>query len=106
MPSEVYDRLAVSTGFEWDAGNATKVRERHGVEPAECEQAFLGEPFLVYGDVNHSQNEERWFALGRTSESRPLFLVFTLRGPLIRVLHARDMNRKERRFYAEVEAST
>jgi uncharacterized protein len=105
VPGEIHDRLADCVGFEWDDGNSGKVRERHGVDPVECEQAFFGEGLLVHPDVRHSQNEERWFALGSTGERRPLFLVFTLRGNLIRVLQARDMNRKERRIYAESQAS-
>ena len=38
------------------------------------------------------------------SDARPptggLFVVFTMRGTLIRVISARDMSRKERRVYA------
>jgi uncharacterized DUF497 family protein len=41
--------------------------------------------------------------LGQTDEGRCLYVVFTLRreNSLIRVISARDMNRKERRHYAE-----
>ena len=42
------------TGFEWDAGTADKVRQRHGVSPAECEQVFLNRPVLIAGDLRHS----------------------------------------------------
>ena len=91
-------------GFDWNDGNALKLVTRHNVQPGECEQAFFSEPFLVAHDVRHSRAEARWQALGRTTGGRRLFLVFTLRGTLIRVLQARDMNRKERARYAEVEA--
>lgn len=98
--------LASATGFEWDAGNAPKVRARHHVEPGECEQAFFVEPFIVTSDAKHSQREARWYAFGRTFASRYLYLVFTMRGTLIRVLSARPMNRKERRAYAQAQART
>ncbi len=53
----------------------------------------------------HSQHEERWRALGGTIGGRRLYLVFTLRrGVLIRVLAARDMNRKERQTYEQAKA--
>ncbi len=96
--------LASATGFEWDAGNAPKVRARHQVEPGECEQAFFVEPFIVAADAKHSQREMRWYALGRTFANRYLYLVFTMRGSLIRVIGARTMNRKERRVYAQIQA--
>ena len=95
--------LTNATGFDWDAGNAGKVVSRHGVEPGECEQAFLSEPFLISYDEMHSKSEPRWRALGGTSAGRWLFIVFTVRNTLVRVLAARDMNRKERVHYDETK---
>lgn len=103
MRTDVFALLAEATGFEWDDGNASKVVSRHGVEPGECEQAFFSEPFLVSFDETHSKVEYRWRALGRTSGDRWLFLVFTVRKKLIRVVAARDMNRKERMRYDEIK---
>jgi hypothetical protein len=97
--------LAGCTGFEWDAGNARKLSARHNVEPGECEQAFFREPFLVVVDEKHSGMEQRWQALGQTLADRRLFLVFTARGALIRIIAARDMSRKERRTYEKAQAS-
>ena len=95
---------ASATGFDWDAGNAPKVRARCGVDPGECEQVFFVEPFIVFADTKHSATERRWRALGRTLADRRLYLVFTMRGTLIRVVAARDMNRKERNAYAQAKA--
>ena len=104
MDDDVFERLAQCTGFDWDSGNSPKLWERHKVTPGECEQVFFAEPLLIAPDVRHSQMERRWAALGRTAEGRALAVVFTLRGEWIRPLSARDMNRKERRLYAQVEA--
>jgi uncharacterized protein len=105
VSDDVYDRLARCEGFDWDDGNAPKIRTRHNVEPGECEQAFVSEPLLVSTDPEHSQHEERWRALGETLGGRRLYLVFTLRRDVwIRVLAARDMNRKERQVYEQAEA--
>lgn len=103
-PDDIGAIPAVATGFNWDDGNAPKVRTRHDVDPGECEQAFLIEPFIVSADAKHSDAERRWRALGRTSADRHLYLVFTMRGTLIRVVQARNMNRKERRTYADAKA--
>ena len=100
MNQDVERALARVTGFKWDEGNTPKVLGRHGVEPGECEQAFFGFPFIVSFDAKHLGHEQRWHALGKTGPGRHLFVVFTLRGSSIRVLAARDMNRKERSVYA------
>lgn len=101
--SDIRELLAQANGFQWDTGNSIKVVSRHGVEPGECEQAFLSEPFLISYDEIHSKTEPRWRALGRTSGERWLFIVFTIRNDLVRVLAARDMNRKERVRYGETK---
>jgi uncharacterized DUF497 family protein len=56
----------------------------------------------VLDDVAHSADEIRFLALGRTESARYLFVAFTIRqgGTKIRVISARDMNRKERTRYA------
>ena len=105
MARDIYAVLAECEGFQWDDGNAKKVRARHQVEPPECEQVFMEWPLLVVADVGHSTHEDRWRVLGKTAEYRPLFLVFTVRAALIRVLQARPMNRKERRIYAKAESN-
>ncbi len=87
--------LRSCTGFQWDAGNATKNWERHDVSQAECEQLFFNNPLLVNRDNRHSENEPRYYALGRTDMDRLLFIAFTVRETLIRVISARDMTKRE-----------
>lgn len=96
---DVHERLAQATGFEWDAGNRDKNWETHRVSTAECEQIFFNLPLLVMPDTAHSQEEDRFYALGQTDAQRRLFVVFTMRGSLIRVISARVMNRRERKAY-------
>lgn len=90
-------------GFDWDAGNARKSVDKHGVSMAEAEQVFFNTPLLLVEDATHSQRESRIHALGRTDEGRLLHITFTLRkaGQLIRVISARDMHRKERTIYEQ-----
>jgi uncharacterized DUF497 family protein len=89
-------------GFEWDDGNARKSLEKHGVTQAEAEQVFAGEP-LFADDIKHSEAEPRFQALGASIEGRLLHVTFTLRdgGKRLRVISARDMNRKERAIYEQ-----
>jgi len=93
------EELAGCTGFEWDEGNVEKSWARHGVLATECEQVFFQRPIWVAPDAVHSKGEARSAALGRTAAGRRLFIAFTVRDTLIRVISARDMSRRERRGY-------
>jgi uncharacterized protein len=95
------DEFEPIVGFQWDDGNVDKNRIMHNVENWECEQVFLNAPLLIIGDPKHSATEKRWAAFGHTDEGRLLTVVFTKRGSLIRIISARDMSRKEIRFYEE-----
>ncbi len=103
MVTERKDPLDVCTGFEWDEGNEGKSWERHRVTPEEAEDVFFNEPLVVRGDVRRSRREQRYYALGQTSGGRHLFVAFTIRRSLLRVISVRDMNRKEREAYAKHE---
>lgn len=91
-------------GFDWDEGNQDKNWLKHQVSNGECEEVFFNVPLLVADDDKHSQIEQRYFALGKTNDGRTLFISFVIRTSKIRVISARDMNRKERRIYAEATA--
>ena len=93
------ERLPDCQGFTWDSGNTDKIRDRHGMTPAECEELFFNRPLVVEADEKHSSGEDRLYALGQNDSGRLLFVVFTIRVRLIRVISARDMSRKERRIY-------
>lgn len=85
--------------FEWDAFNRDKNKCKHKVDYQECEEIFGNRPLKTYKDIKHSQDEDRFTALGITNNSRFLYLVFTIRSKKIRIVSARDMSRKERIFY-------
>jgi uncharacterized protein len=91
--------LSLLIGLEWDEGNFLKNWEKHHVSAAECEQVFFNRPLLTKEDADHSNSEARFFALGQTDSGRRLFVVFTVRSNLLRVISARDMSRKERKVF-------
>jgi uncharacterized protein len=90
-------------GFDWDDGNSRKSADKHDVSQAEAESIFFNDPLIVVDDSRHSERERRFNALGRTAQNRLLHITFTLRrgGTMIRVISARDMHRKERKFYEQ-----
>ncbi len=87
------------TGFQWDEGNIDKNLLKHQVQNWECEQIFFNEPLIMLDDPKHSLSEKRWAAFGQTNAGRLLTIIFTKREKLLRVISARDMNRKEKKFY-------
>jgi uncharacterized DUF497 family protein len=95
----ISDLLLKCTGFEWDRHNSEKIKARHNVTPVECEQVFFNIPVVSGDDEKHSEKENRFYVLGQTDSGRLLFLVFTVRRDKVRIISARDMNRKERRAY-------
>jgi len=87
------------TGFDWDAGNQSKSSDKHAVSCDEAEQVFLNAPLKVLTDAAHSKTEPRFHAFGKTDEGRRLTIAFTIRRNQIRVISARPMHKKERKFY-------
>lgn len=87
------------TGFDWDRGNREKNWKKHRVDFQESEEIFFNKPLKIFSDEKHSGKEKRFLAYGLTNKSRKLTVVFTLRKGKIRIISARDQNRKERKIY-------
>jgi len=103
---DIYKKLEKCTGFQWDEGNIEKNWLKHGVSPAESEQIFFSLPLIACDDIKHSGQENRYYALGKTDTNRFLFVVFTVREDQIRIISARDMNKKERQVCKSYEKDT
>ena len=94
-------------GFLWDEGNLEKNWIKHKVTRLECEEIFFNLPLVISDDLKHSNIEKRYYALGKSKTERFLFISFTIRNNFIRVISARNMNRKERKIYEEkIEKNT
>lgn len=86
-------------GFEWDNGNKEKNFLKHKIRDEECEEIFFDQNKKILKDVIHSGKEERYILIGKTKKRKLIFLVFTIRKDKIRVISARDLNKKERKLY-------
>lgn len=89
-------------GFDWDKGNLDKNWIKHQVSSVECEEVFFNFPLMLSDDEKHSTEEKRYYVLGQANDGRNLFISFTVRDKHIRVISARDMSRKERKIYDEI----
>ncbi len=90
-------------GFDRNDANIHKNWDRHQVTPEEAEDVFFNEPLITRSDLRHSKREKRRYALGQTASGRRLFVSFTIRRNLIRVVSVRDMNHKEQNIYGKHE---
>lgn len=90
-------------GFDWDEGNSAKCWNR--VSQEEIEYLFQQPDVLITPDIKHSENEDRYLAVGISSQKRYIFVAFTFRSKqdkiLIRPISARYMHDKEVRSYEE-----
>ncbi|MDP3733228.1 MAG: BrnT family toxin [Candidatus Daviesbacteria bacterium] len=84
--------------FNWDKGNIDK-NKKHDVEDKEAEEPFLDENKVIFIDAFHLEKEKRFVLIGKTKNKRVLYMVFTKRNKKIRIISARDINRKEVHLY-------
>ncbi|MBI2483859.1 BrnT family toxin [Candidatus Uhrbacteria bacterium] len=88
--------------FEWGDWNIKKNQQKHRVTVVECEQIFSDPQKRIFHDRSHStKKENRFILIGSTDARRMLYIAFTLRNNRIRVISARDLNRKEKYLYEE-----
>jgi len=92
-------RIKEPIKFVWDKGNIDKNWKNHQVTNQECEEIFFDENKKISKDVLHSKKEKRYILLGKTKKDRLLFVIFTLRNKKVRIISARDINRKEVKLY-------
>lgn len=92
--------------FEWDKGNSDKNLIRHKVTNQETEEVFKDEENFIFEDEKHSTVEKRYGLFGRTTKDRLLSIVFTIRKERVRVITARDISRRERRYYEKIKKNS
>lgn len=87
-----------SVEFDWDEGNRDKPK-KHGVTIDEAEEVFFDDNKVVFSDWGHSTKEKRSTLLGKTRKDRLLNITYTIRKRKIRIITARDINRREVQLY-------
>jgi uncharacterized protein len=85
--------------FEWHPLKAAANLRKHKVSFGEAATVFSDEKHLEVPDREHSDEELRYIAIGRSEQGRLLTLVFTERGTRLRLISARLAEPWERREY-------
>ena len=70
---------------------------KHGVSFETASLVFADENFIELYDEDHSQDEDRYIAIGVVDQI--LYVVHTIRGEVIRLISARSATNEEKRLY-------
>ncbi len=73
--------------FEWDSAKNLINIEKHGVSFALAQFAFLDHQRIVLEDLEHSEDENRYYCLGKVTDGI-LTVRFTYRKGKIRIIGA------------------
>ena len=85
--------------FEWDEEKDKDNQSKHFVSFSLAQQAFLDPRRIIVEDINHSEEEDRFYCIGRVEEGI-MTVRFTYRGNVIRIYGA-GYWRKGRKVYEE-----
>ena len=73
--------------FEWDSAKDELNQRKHGVSFAMAQLAFLDPSRIILEDLEHGDDEKRFYCLGRVSEGI-ITVRFTYRKNKIRIIGA------------------
>jgi len=87
--------------FEWNSKKAKSNETKHKVSFDEAKSVFFDEYALQFYDPENSDDEDRFFMLGKSIKSRVLVVVHCVRegDEIIRIISARKATSKERKYY-------
>lgn len=89
--------------FTWDPVKNLLNQRKHGVSFEEAQTVFLDESAILYKDIEHSDDEERFILLGLSRGAKILVVVHCYRqdDTVIRIISARKATLSETDVYLE-----
>lgn len=87
--------------FDWHERKATANEKKHGISFKEASTVFTDPLSLTIPDPLHSEQEERFIIIGRSSQDRLLVVVHADDGERLRIISARLATAHERKWYEE-----
>ncbi|WP_071192745.1 BrnT family toxin [Trichormus sp. NMC-1] len=85
--------------FEWDEDKDKLNQKKHGVSFEEAVSIFNDPLSINFDDPEHSLGETRYIIIGLSDQGRYLFVSHADRNDKIRLISARLVTPKERRYY-------
>jgi hypothetical protein len=88
--------------FEWDEAKDLSNRENHGLGFAEAAELFeSGVEYLEIFDVDHSESEDRFIAIGPIARGLIVVAYTEPEEDTVRIISAREATRREQSLYRE-----
>ncbi len=87
--------------FDWDNNKAKTNLSKHQVSFDEAKTVFRDPLYIDFYDPDHSEDEERYLIVGKSSQGNLLIVSYTERENLIRIISARKVTKAERKVYEE-----
>jgi hypothetical protein len=87
--------------FTWDPEKAAANLRKHGVDFREAATVIDDPLSTTFPDSDHSTSEQRFLTIGMSAPGRMLVVAHTEQGQTIRIISARPVTRRERKFYEE-----
>jgi hypothetical protein len=85
--------------FEWDEEKAISNLLKHGISFDESKSVFYDNFAIMSLDIEHSITEERFVLIGYSINNRILYISFTERNNIIRIISTRKSTKNERLLY-------
>jgi uncharacterized DUF497 family protein len=86
--------------FEWDRAKEDANRKKHAIDFRTAARVFL-DPYVIEFDDLDADGELRPNAIGLV-DGRMLFVTYTMRGDVVRIISARGAEPHEKRKYHEI----
>lgn len=84
--------------FTWDPNKSDSNKTKHGIDFDLAQQVFQDKNAIV--DKGKTKDgEERWITIGKTLKLFIVAVVFTIRNTSIRIISARQAQKKETKAY-------
>jgi uncharacterized DUF497 family protein len=87
--------------FEWDPRKDAANQRKHGVGFRQATTVFRDPLATTFVDTAHLKSEQRYLTIGSSANGRLLVIAHTERGNAIRIISARPVTPRERKFYEE-----
>lgn len=87
--------------FDWDENKNQKNQIKHGISFDEAKTVFWDENAILFDDVEHSEEEDRFLLLGMSNETNVCIVCHCYResDSIIRIISARKATKMEEERY-------
>jgi uncharacterized DUF497 family protein len=89
--------------FIWDSDKADNNIVKHGIAFEEAASVFIFDNVIYFEDTSHSENENRFIAVGMSEKVRILMVCHCMRenDEVIRIISARKATNSEKQTWKE-----